>query len=152
MTPPIKLDAPYLPFEEYARRQHLDLVDAERLIESGKLPMKAATRCEKKHFVNMVTLSRIRLCKEFKHQPDLLEKLAMQISIQPDCAYLPTNELASRWNVSENSIRNMIRDGKLPVIERQGSKGKHYINMAAMWQHAVEDSVRPENQHFFAAF
>ena len=129
MTSPIKLDSPYLPFEEYARRQDIDLVEAELLIESGKLPMKAASYCEKKHFVNMVTLSRIRLFKEFEDQPDLLEKLKMHISIQPDCPILPTNELASRWNVSENSIRNMIRDGKLPVIEREGTKGKHYINM-----------------------
>ncbi|MCG6357685.1 hypothetical protein K6U58_03635 [Vibrio fluvialis] len=82
MTPLIKLDMPYLPIEEYARRQHIDLVETELLIEAAKLPMKAATRCEKKRFVNMVTLSRMRLCKEFQHQPDPLEKLNMHVPIR----------------------------------------------------------------------
>lgn len=152
MTPLIKLDMPYLPIEEYARRQHIDLVESEQLIEAGKLPMKAATRCEKKRFVNMVTLSRMRLCKEFKDQPDLLEKLNMHVSIQPDSPILPTCELTRRWGVSENSIRNMIREGKLPVIERDGAKGKHYVNMGALWQHAIEDSEKPENDHFYHSF
>lgn len=152
MANAIKLDSPYLPIEEYAQRQLIDLEDAELLVAANELPIKKPLRYEKNRFVNMVTLSRIRLCKQFKLHPHQLKELAMQITIQPDTPILPTEELARRWNVSSNSIRNMIREGKLPVVVRNGAKGKHYVNMATLWQHAIEDSERPENNHFFTSF
>lgn len=148
----IQLDVPYLPVQEYALRHCLTESEVNQMIEVKQLPMKHAFRGDKKRYINMVTLSRMRLFHFYRNQPDVLKDLAMNINVQIDAPYIPTDELARRWGASENSIRNMIRDGKLPAKKRTSVKGKHYINMVTFYQHAVEDSERPENHLFFDTF
>ena len=152
MNTTIQLDVPYLPVQEYALRHCLTESEVNQMIEVKQLPMKHAFRGDKKRYINMVTLSRMRLFKEFHNRSDILKEITMNVNVKIDAPYLPTDELARRWGASENSIRNMIRDGKLPSKKRESVKGKHYINMVALWQHAVEDSERPENHLFFDSF
>lgn len=76
----------------------------------------------------------------------------MNMPIQPDMPYLPVEEFARRWGVSEQSIRNMIHEGKLPAKKKKRGEKKRYINMVALWEHAQDDANERSKDSFFSAF
>ncbi len=76
----------------------------------------------------------------------------MNVPIQLDMPYLPVEEFARRWGVSEQAVRNMIHEGKLPAKKKKRGEKKRYINMLALWQHAQEDADESAKDNFFRVF
>lgn len=56
--------------------------------------------------------------------------------------YVTVKEYCKRTNLSENAVREMIKDGRLPVRKKQlqMKQGTVFINMLALYLEAAEGS------------